>query len=111
MRKVDIDAYRFDFDLTLAILLMNGDGTIYHRYGGRDHASPTSWISMSSLVRLMRDTQGEHEAYAKNPSPPPQRPRRTIMDLEPFARRVAKKDVDCVHCHMIHPAEREARQE
>lgn len=111
MRNVDLDFYRFDFDLTFSVLLMHPDGTIYHRYGGRDASSPQSWMSMTSLVKLLRETLDDHAAYVKAPAPPPSRPRRTIADLEPFARKDRKKKVECVHCHMIHEAERDAARE
>ena len=36
MAGVDLSMFRFDFDLTFAVLLMNADGTIYHTFAGRD---------------------------------------------------------------------------
>ena len=112
MRSVDIANLRFDFDLTFAALLMNADGTIYHRFGGRNSKNALVWTSMPTLVQLMTDTLVEHAAYQKNPRPPKLRPKRTIADIPLFAKRDAKKRVDCVHCHNVHDFEREqARQD
>ena len=48
MSDVDLNAIQFDFGLTLAVLLMHHDGTVYHRYGGRPADDPLVWSSMSS---------------------------------------------------------------
>ncbi|MBI4602764.1 MAG: PDZ domain-containing protein [Planctomycetes bacterium] len=115
MAGVDLNLYVFDYDLTFAVLLMNGDGTIYHRYGTRDHTSGMSRLSMASLVKLLKDSLEDHRAYQKAPKPPkPPKalPRRTIEDIPPMARKIQKKKVDCFHCHMVNEAERDwAREE
>ena len=111
LREVDLNVYRFDFDLTLAALLMNADGTVYHRYGGRQWQDPAAWMSSESLVSVMRATLAEHAAYGLNPSPPAQQRKRTIGDIPPFRRKLEQQDVDCVHCHMVNEAERAWAQE
>ncbi|MEM7168463.1 MAG: Trx7/PDZ domain-containing (seleno)protein [Planctomycetota bacterium] len=107
MRDVDLSRYVFDYDLTFAILLMNADGTTYHRYGGRDHKDPMGWMSLPSLTRVMRMTLVEHALYQAKPAPPKLPPSRTIMDVEPFKERTKGKKIDCVHCHSLQPALRE----
>lgn len=108
MATVDLNVYRFDFDLTFSVLLMNADGTIYHRYGSRDHTSADGHLSQAALVQLLRDGVATHEAYSKSPRPPKALPRRTILDIPAFAARTKKTKVpDCIHCHMVHDAERE----
>lgn len=111
MAGVDLSIFQFDYDLTFAALLMNGDGTVYHRYGGRDETSATSRLSIASLVRVLRETLEDHAAYLKKPSPPPARPRRTIEDIPPMARKLQKKKIDCFHCHMVNDAEGELARE
>lgn len=110
MRDVDLATFRFDFDLTLAALLMHPDGTVYHRYGGRTWSDPLAYMSMDSLVRLMGDTLAEHAEYARDPRPAA-RPARTISDLPAFARKDRAQKVECVHCHMVHDAERDSARE
>jgi len=106
MRHVDLERYRFDFDLTFAILLMHPDGTVYHRYGSRDWTGPLAWVSMDSLVSVMKQTLADHRAYSKNPSPPKLAPKRTVDEMAAFQKRRAKPDA-CVHCHTVHEVERE----
>lgn len=111
MAQVDLSRYEFDFDLTFSILLMNADGTTYHRFGGRDHTGPLSWMSLPALTRVMRITLAEHAFYQMKPAPPKLQPRKTIMDVAPFKERTKEKKLECVHCHSIQPALREEARE
>ncbi|HVR75221.1 MAG TPA: PDZ domain-containing protein, partial [Planctomycetota bacterium] len=111
MAGVDLNVYRFDYDLTFAALLMNGDGTIYHRFGTRDHSSATSRLTMEAFVDLLRETLEDHALYEKAPSPPAPLPRRTIEGIPPMARKLQKKKIDCFHCHMVNDAERDLERE
>lgn len=106
MSKVDLNLIRFDFDLTFAVVLMNADGTIYHRYGGRLPDDASAFLSMSSLARLLRDTVGEHRAYEKAPAPPAARTPRPAIELPVLQRKIAGgQRLDCVHCHTVNDAE------
>lgn len=111
MAGVDLNTYTFDYDLTFAVLFMNGDGTIYHRYGGRDHASATSRLSMASLIRVMKETLEDHAIYQRKPAPRPPRAVRTIEQIPPMARKLQKEKVNCFHCHMVNDAEGEHAKE
>jgi hypothetical protein len=104
MRGVDLERYPFDFDLTFTVLLMHPDGTIYHRYGGRDHQGANVWLNQPSLVRLLGETVKEHEAYSASPDPPSTRTPRAIEEVPAFA---AKDKGECIHCHSVFPALRE----
>lgn len=112
MAGVDLDLLRFDFDLTFAALVMNADGTIYHRYGGRDEKDPSARLSVAALVKLLDDSLADHEAYR-----PAEKPvvfsekKRTIETIPTMARKLAKKKVDCMHCHFVPDAERSFAQE
>jgi hypothetical protein len=107
MQAVDINRYRFDFDLTLAVLLANADGTIYHRYGGRTHDDPLAWMSRKTLIRVMRATVLEHALHEKSPNDKKAVPRRTVYDIETFRNRMDRKPKrpNCIHCHTIHEAQ------
>lgn len=102
MQAVDLSIYRFDYDLTFAMLFLHPDGTIYHRYGGRDHQGPMAWISMPTLLEVMRASRVAHKTYSKSPKPPQLGPRRTILDITAYQKRYKKK-AECVHCHQIQP--------
>jgi hypothetical protein len=106
MQNVDVRAMRFDFDLTMAIVLMNADGTIYHRYGTRDGKDPLSWTSIASFSALLQQTLNDHQDYERAPTPPlPHEPMRAI-DLPPLAKKIAQgQRLDCVHCHTINDSE------
>jgi hypothetical protein len=108
MRGIDLNVFRFNYDLTLALLLMNADGTIYTTYAGRDWSSASSHQSTESLARVLRETVAVHDAYKKSPRPPKrQRPR--VVENLPWWKR-DKKPQKCFHCHMIHDAmQREGR--
>src|SRR5262245_3473532 len=107
MSGVDLNLYRFDYDLTFAVLLMNGDGTIYHRYGTRDHVSPAGRLSMTSLVSLLKETLEDHAAYQKSPRPPRLLPPRPIEQLPAMVKKLKSEKVECFHCHMVNEAERD----
>lgn len=107
MAGVDLNTYTFDYDLTFAVLLMNADGTIYHRYGGRDGNSAMSRMSMSSLIKVMKETLADHAAYQKNPSPPKSRPKEAIEQMPSMAQKLKKNPKQCFHCHMVYDGRRE----
>jgi len=86
MQAIDLNRYRFDFDLTLCILLANADGTIYHRYGGRTHDDPLAWMSTKTLIDVMRGTLAEHADYEKKPIDRKALPRQTVYDMAPPPR-------------------------
>jgi serine protease Do len=112
MAGVDLDIYRFDFDLTFAALVMNADGTIYHRYGGRDEKDAAGRLSVDALVKLLDDSLADHEAYRKTEKPvvlPAKK--RTIETIPTMARKLAKRKQDCMHCHFVPDAERSFAQE
>jgi hypothetical protein len=101
MRGVDLSRYRFDYGLTFAALLMHPDGTVYHRYGGRDHRAADVWLSEASLVSLLDATLAEHEAYSASPDPPDPSPPVRLEDVPAYA---AKDNGQCIHCHSVRAA-------
>lgn len=106
MRDVDLELIEFDFDLTMAIVVMAADGTVYHRYGSRDPHDALSWMSIPSLVRLLHDTVEDHRAHEAAAEPAPREPApRRVIDLPFLQRRLAAgQRLDCVHCHTVHDA-------
>jgi len=101
---VDLNLYPFDYDLTLAVVLANADGTVYHRYGGRDRISP---MNMDTLVDIMREGLTTHRAYLVHPDPPstgpPQRLSTLVNEQLPG---LIQPIYGCFHCHYA----REAKQ-
>lgn len=112
MIGVDYQAIPFDFDLTLAVVLMNADGTIYHRYGNRPSDDPTRWTSIKGLSDLLTTTLDEHRAYeAKRAQPtnkamaPQPKWRPAVRQPELAAYLGNRPRPDCIHCHTIHDAQ------
>ncbi len=106
LSRWDLHLVRFDFDLTFAAVLMHPDGTVYHRYGARGPGDASAYLSLPSLARLLRDTLGEHAAYAKNPSPPAAQPPLPAIELPVLQQKIqAGQKIDCVHCHTVNDAE------
>ena len=115
---VDLDTYRFDYDLTFVALLMNADGTIYHIYGGRTSADAASHLGLPSFARVLREGLKTHQAHTATPRTPQQTSRwtsrrpRTIEQLPVMRKRIELGDApDCFHCHMVNDAlDEEARE-
>jgi len=99
MRGIDLNTYRFNYDLTLAVLLMHPDGTIYTSYSGRDMTGASSHQSKHSLVRVLHEALEMHKRYSRSPAPPPNKTPKTVEKL-PWFR--GKKHDKCFHCHEIH---------
>lgn len=103
MAGVDLETFRFDYDLTFNALLMNADGTVYHTFGGRTWEGAERYLAESTFVRVMQQALLEHEAYQKAPQHPAKRPIRTIEDLPAARKRLkAGQQADCYHCHTVH---------
>jgi hypothetical protein len=105
MREVDLAHWRFDFDLTFAAMTAAADGTVLHRYGGRDASDAQSALSMESLAAFLSASLGETRGRPDS-APSPQRPaHRTIRDLPLFRARDDAQRVECVHCHTVNDFE------
>lgn len=105
MSRVDLDVFAFDYDLTFAALVMHGDGTVYHRFGGRDAAAATMWSSLDGLAQLLRAAMPSHVEHCLAKTAPPPHTPRYVVDLPPLARKRAANEKlrdACVHCHTVH---------
>ena len=110
LRGVDLDRFSFDFDLTFAALVVQPQGPVLHRYGGRDHHSADARLSMTSLVRFMNAARARFDLSQAQPGRAA--PARTLDDIpvwrDKMSRRV--KRLDCYHCHYVFDAEREQQK-
>jgi len=102
MRGVDLNVYRFNYDLTLAVLLMNPDGTIYASYAGRDFTDAGSHQSSGSLARVLDRALELHKAH---------RPKIVKIKKATYVERLAwwrdnknAQKAKCFHCHQVHDA-------
>lgn len=101
MDSVDIALFDYDRNNTLYFFLMNADEQIYMRYGGRDSASPDTYLSLDSLAVAAEKGLELHEAYkagklAKTERPKPSYPREYPL----LVKRTFSQNA-CVECHLI----------
>lgn len=101
-KGVDMNFFRFDYDQTFAVLLMDASGTTYSRFGSNDHKSDASRMSIAGLKRAMRGTLAMHRSGWKPVSPINQPPRQkepfTLSDIPAYAKSKAAGE-SCAHCH------------
>lgn len=103
LKGVDLNVFRFDYDLTFALVLIDPrtEGTIA-RYGARDGASATDRLSVPGLTRSLRAAVAHMRG--KTPAPAPRRPARTVADAFPVFAGTKRAGEACYHCHYAHDA-------
>jgi serine protease Do len=119
MNGVDLQRFQFDRDLSLAVLFMNADGTVYGRYGTRASPSRTedTHISLPSFLKAADRALQLHANYPANraqleakrgPAGQPITPE-ALPHLRPFPGKQAV--ANCIHCHMVGEAQLHARRD
>ncbi len=107
MRGVDLRRWKFDWDLTFTAVAAHADGTIFHRYGGRDHRGADHWLGEASMAAFLGaglQAHGKHVPVAGTGEYEP-----LPLDSVPaFAKRDRG---ECIHCHSVNPALRIEAQE
>ncbi len=107
---VDVGHFSFDWDTTIFMFVINADEDIYLRFGGRDDASPDTYLTTDALELALERGLELHEAFrAGEWSAPPRAPARFPRDFQELRdQRISKGE--CVHCHMIGSADTRERQ-
>lgn len=110
MNGVDLRLFQFDYDQTFAALFVNGDGTVYGRYGTRAGNGPnsTTHVSLASFERALRRVLDLHRGYPGNRAQlagkqgrEPEYPTaRAIPALQDRPARVSSEK-GCIHCHEV----------
>jgi serine protease Do len=100
---VDLNTFRFDYDLTLVGLLMDGrDNTILARWGARDAESAVVRLSLPGLKQLLRTTR---QTYTdRKPGALPTTSPVTLPDKYPLFAKTKRAGDACYHCHYVHDA-------
>ena len=102
MRGIDLRVYRFNYDLTMAVLLMHPDGTVYSTYAGRDFTHADSHQSARSLARVLDRALALHGKHVPRTRP---RAEPVVVEQLPWWRGNAKaQKAKCFHCHQVHDA-------
>ena len=97
MRGVDLNLFRFDYDLTFAVLMMDAEGSTYSRFGTRDGDSATDRLSIAGLKHTMMQALAIHYTGDKEAAPE-SRKSFTLTDIPAFKGSRASKEA-CYHCH------------
>jgi len=119
---MDLAVFQFDNDLTWVAFLMNGDKTIYGRYGTKSGKDAMKDISLGGFKKALQGALELHKAYPGNkaslagktgPAPKWKTPE-TIPTMVGKHKQGDVSRWGCVHCHMAHESEvlslRAARQ-
>jgi hypothetical protein len=98
-KNVDMNRFRFDYDLTFAILMMDADGTTYSRFGSQDWRTLSARMSIAGLKTVMRQVLAQHRQHPAH-RPPASAPWTsfTLADIPAFRKGGGAKE-ECAHCH------------
>ena len=75
MDDVDIGLFDRDWNNTLYFFILNADEQIYMRYGGRDAASPDTYLNLSSLELALQQGLELHRRYQQGELKKAERPK------------------------------------
>ncbi|MCC6235258.1 MAG: PDZ domain-containing protein, partial [Verrucomicrobiales bacterium] len=110
---LDLSRLQFDFDLSFSTLFLNGDGTVYGRFGSWQHQRNPQEADLASFRSSMEAALALHRGYPANRAslvdkqslPLPFKSPLEIPGLAGKYQRTldwsGKVVQSCVHCHMI----------
>lgn len=115
---LDLSLFQFDFDLTWAVIFMNADKSVYGRYGSRSERDAMHDISAEGFKKAALATLDLHKGYPANKAAlagksalplkfttPEKYP--SLAKFQNLQPTLAKPKQGCMHCHMIHDAQRQ----
>ncbi len=102
-----------DLDLSWWGYFLSPEGELYGVFGGKDHISDATRISVKAFANTMRRILAHHYDPRRKswididgPTPEAKRPQKTPRDLEVIAAfekdRPWTKKQECIHCHQVH---------
>ena len=101
MDAVDVGLFDRDWNNAIYFFMLNADERIYMRYGGRDAASPDTYLNLSSLELALEKGLELHRRYRRGELKKVERPGdRTVLDrlLTPFNRAGSKRSRHSYGC-------------
>lgn len=111
---MDLQLFHFDYDQSFAAFIMNGDKTIYGRYGTRSHQRESDEdVSLEGFAAALEAGLEIHAAYLGNKSQlagkqPQAQPRYGTPEQFPRLKQYAseldyegKVAASCIHCHQV----------
>ncbi|MCK6459724.1 MAG: PDZ domain-containing protein [Planctomycetes bacterium] len=112
---LDLARFQFDGELTIAVMFLDADGTVYGRYGSRGGKEAERWLSVPGLAKAMEGAlelhalgaEGRKGLSGKVGKAPPWRTPEAMPAWE-GRPNVAPADGSrgrCVHCHQANDGE------
>jgi hypothetical protein len=98
---VDVGLFERDWNNTIYFFAFNADEKIYFRYGGRDSASPDTYLNVDSLELALRQGLRMHEQYLGGTLKLPERPKAFFPREIPLLVQRTFAQRQCVECHLI----------
>lgn len=103
-KGADLNRFRFDYDLTFAVLMQDAAGRTYSRFGTNDHKADASRMSITGLKRSMRQVLARHGRGAASAAAEPGPPRPMLAATYPAFARTKMAQGACYHCHYANDA-------
>src|SRR5678815_4153881 len=110
---LDLSLFQFDYDLSFSTLFLNGDGTIYGRYGSWTHQKDSKDKTFAGYKRALEAALAIHQEYPNNKAALSGKqggptPFKTPVEIPGLAGKY-KSSLDwegkvvqsCVHCHQV----------
>ncbi len=98
---VDVGLFDRDWNNTIYFFAFNADEKIYFRYGGRDSASPDTYLNLDSLELALRQGLQLHQQYLAGNLKLPDRPKPLFPREIPLLVQRTFAQRQCVECHLI----------
>src|SRR5579872_6105253 len=101
MDDVDVGLFDRDWNTTLYFFMLNADEQIYMRYGGRDSASPDTYLNLESLELALKQGLELHRQYEAGELKRTERPQPMYPREMPLLVKRTFAQHACVECHLI----------
>ncbi len=110
---LDLSLFQFDYDLSFSAMFLNGDGTIYGRFGSWAHQEDAQNKATNSMKEALEAVLSLHQGYPDNGSSlsgkkPTPLPYKTPVDIPGLSGKYGpdlnwngKVVQSCVHCHQV----------
>lgn len=101
MTGIDIGLFDYDRHNALYYFILNADEQIYMRYGGRDAASPDTYLDLNNLEVALRLGLEQHQLYQQGKLKQQERLAPFFPRDIPLLRQEMRRRGRCVECHLI----------
>jgi serine protease Do len=115
---LDLSLFQFDYDQSFHAMFLNGDRTIYGRFGTRSQNKEDDDMTMAGFREAMKGALALHQKYPANKQSlagkSGGKPLFEVPEAFPSLKGKYKAEIDydgavvasCIHCHQVRDAER-----